>query len=135
MGLLGKLLGTDKFSAATNALLAEHLISTLSTHQKSELRAYIPVVFSHAGLSMSEDQALNKFNRDSRFEQLNILAMALNEMGFEPNISGEFWQEVRNPYMPGLDNPSHVEAVRTRLKKSRGVDVSIGAGSLDILSW
>lgn len=118
------------FAAPTNALLAEDLLGTADLSPGTPLsNAFSDAIFNlwrEAGVSsMSKSRAIERFNESPRFVQLNLLAMVLNDMGQQPRLRGEQWMPVRNPFMPGLDNRAHLDAVARRLKARHGVVLSI----------
>ena len=68
-----------------------------------ELRDKIVDLWRLSGFpSMEDSDVVAIFNIDSRFEQLNIFAMARNELGHRPMLQNESWRSVRNPFMPGF---------------------------------
>ncbi len=136
-----KLLPSPKIlGAVTNALLAEHYLSLVELVGENpyvnELKSGIVKAWRHSGFpNMEEEDIYTKFNRCTRFEQLNILAMAFNELDDEPMLAGEFWHSVKNPFLPRLDDEQHLKAVRDRLKANHGVDIHIPQERLNISDW
>lgn len=126
--------------AVTNALLAEHYLSLVELIGENpyvnELKSGIVAAWRHSGFpNMEEEDIYAKFNRCTRFEQLNILAMAFNELNDEPMLADEFWHSVKNPFLPRLDDEQYLKAVADRLKAKHGVDIHIPQERLNISDW
>ncbi len=100
---LRKLLPSPKkLNAATNALLAEHYLSLIELVGENpfveELKHGIVSAWHNSGFkNLSEDTVYEQFNQCTRFQQLNIIAMAFNENNINPSLNGEIWREVKNP--------------------------------------
>ncbi|WP_425221733.1 hypothetical protein [Pseudomonas sp.] len=123
MGFFSSLFrGTKGFAAATNALLAEHMLPTLTEAQGDDIREQIAYILSAGGgMHMDREQVYIQFNSLPRVMQLNLIALALNDLGVSPPFKGEFWHEVRNPFLPNIYNPSDFEAVQSRLSHQHGI--------------
>lgn len=137
MGFISSLFrGTKGFSFATNALLAEHILPSLTPAQKDQVRTQITHIL-HAGGpgSMSPDFVYRMFNSQARAVQLNVVALALNDLGIDPPFKGEFWHPVRNPFMPGLYNEGDFEAVQARLAHQHGQHFQVGREPLHIMDF
>jgi hypothetical protein len=77
MGLLSRLFKIPSFEGATNALLVELTLPTLTDAQRAELKIRVIEVFQKIGPSdLSPDAALLDLNQASRLTQLNFLALA-----------------------------------------------------------
>ena len=127
-------------NAATNALLAEHSISLIELVGENpyvkDLKSGIVNAWRHSGFpNMKEEDIYEQFNHCTRFQQLNILAMAFNELNHDPMLPGEFWQFVKNPFLPDLDDEHHLKSVAARLKSKHGVDIQIPEQRLNIYDW
>lgn len=139
--LLKKSLPSPKvLNASTNALLAEHSISLIELVGENpyvkDLKSGIISAWRHSGFpNMKEEDIYEQFNHCTRFQQLNILAMAFNELNQDPMLPGEFWQTVKNPFLPGLDEKQHLQSVAARLKSKHGVDIRIPDERLNIYDW
>ncbi len=97
MGLISLLTGWDQNKAATNAVLASHLLARLDRQQKQNIATLIA---DH--LKSSRDTAedvLRALNNNCRVTQMNFIALACNDLGIEPPIS--CWLPIRNPYLVG----------------------------------
>jgi hypothetical protein len=138
---LKKLLPSPKkLNAATNALLAEHSISLIELVGENpfvkELKSGVVSAWRHSGFpNMNEEYIYERFNSFTRFQQLNILAMAFNELNQAPMLQGEFWQNVKNPLLPNLEDKQHINSVAARLKSKHGVDIHIPEEKLNIYDW
>lgn len=129
-----------KIAAAYNAVLAEHklgLIELIPLNPFSmELVDALVAAWRHSGFPKDErDYVLSRFNRCSRFQQLNLLAMAFNELGINPDLPGEFWRNVKNPFQAKLESQRHIDAVISTIKFQHGVCVTIPNEPMNIHSW
>jgi len=127
-------------NAVTNALLAEHSLSLIELVGENpyvnELKSGIVSAWRHSGFpNMKEEDIYEQFNHCTRFQQLNILAMAFNELNQDPMLPGEFWQSVKNPFLPELNDEHHLKSVAARLKSKHGVDIQIPEERLNIYDW
>lgn len=127
-------------NAATNALLAEHLLRRVELVQENqfakELGEQIINVWRLSGFpNITDSAAIDSFNEESRFVQLNIIAMALNELGHSPHIANEYWQAVSNPLLANLGDDAHISAVSRRLKSNYGEDITIPERQFKLVSW
>ena len=114
--------------------MAEHYLSaedlTPASPFSSELKDAIFLVNRRAGFSnIAEEASIRRFNRLSRFHQLNLVAMALNEAGCQPKIEGEFWHIVRNPFRSSEDT-HHLKSTAYRLKSKVGGTIQLRSKSL-----
>ena len=129
-----------KLAAATNALLAEHILQhvelTPDNPFAKELRDKIVDVWRVSGFpNIEESMVVDSFNRRSRFVQLNIIAMAFNELGHDPMLPNEIWHSVSNPFVPGLDNDAHVQAVVKRIQSNHGIYLQIPSRRFQLKEW
>lgn len=135
MGFLSSLFkGNKGFAAATNALLAENMLPSLSKADKDNVRLQIAHIFRTGGFpNISDDFIYTQFNSQPRAAQLNLVAMALNELGIEPPFKGESWHEVRNPFLPSAYDASDLAAVQARMSNQHGVHFQLGGDSLHFM--
>ena len=129
-----------KHAAATNALLAEHVLGYIEIVPENpfvgELKNAVVQVWRYSGFpNMTVDQVCDRFNSMTRFQQLNFLAMAFNELGHHPMLENESWRPVKNPLLGGLDDPANIEAASIELLSKHGVEVRIPNEVLDIRTW
>lgn len=127
-------------NAATNALLAEHFLQYVELVPENpfakRLMDKIVDVWRLSGFPSIKDAAVaESFNNESRFAQLNIIAMALNKLGQHPMLPNESWHPVSNPVIPGLDDDAHIQAVAKRLQLNHGVNIQIPSRRFQMKEW
>jgi hypothetical protein len=136
VGLISRLFGLPSFAGSTNALLVELTLPALSDQQRSELKVRAVEVFRKIGSpDMSAEAALADLNHASRITQLNILALAMKELGYKPILSTERLRKVRDPFSPDLVDEHTLRAVARRLKWAHGVEAHIGEEPISFDSW
>jgi hypothetical protein len=137
--LLKRFLPSPKqFGPATNALLVEHALGLIELVPQNpfatRLKDAVVAVWRAAGFPRSTEEVVrDAFNRADRLVQLNILAMAFNELGHQPMLPNEFWHPVGNPFV-SVD-PRHIEAVARRLNATHGINVSVRSKPLVMTAW
>ncbi|MFC1720054.1 hypothetical protein ACFL00_02820 [Pseudomonadota bacterium] len=135
MGWLKKFIpSTSDFGAATNALLAERLISSndLIAERASSLQlAQRVMVFLREGgfPNAADELIMRQFNRKNRYVQLNIIALSLNKAGVSTGLTNEFWHVIDNPFRLELDE-SNLRAVSDRLNNDHDLSLEIKTPSL-----
>jgi hypothetical protein len=136
MGLLSRLIDMPSFSGATNALLVELTIPTLTDSQRTQLKRRVIEVFQTVTASDSPaEAALADLNQASRVAQLNLLALAMKELGFNPPLKREALYRVRDPFDPRHADESAMRAVARRLKWKHGVEVWISPEPISFDTW
>ena len=136
MGLLGRIFGIPSFAGSTNALLVELTLPTLTDPQRAELKARaIQFLQNISSPGMSPETALAGLNQASRMTQLNVLALAMKELGYKPALSSERLRKVQDPFAPDLVNEQALRAVARRLKWKYGVEASLSVESITFDSW
>jgi hypothetical protein len=136
MGFLSRLLGIPSFAGSTNALLVELTLPTLTDPQRRELKVRAIQFLQNIGSpGMSPETALADLNQASRMTQLNVLALAMKELGYKPSLSSERLRKVRDPFAPDLVNEHALRAVARRLKWKYGVEASLSLESITFDSW
>lgn len=136
MGLLSKLFDMPSFSGATNALLVELTLPTLTPSQRAQLKVQLVEVFRTRGFSdMPAEVALVDLSQATRVAQLNILALAMKELGYKPPLKKEVLHKVRDPLDPSLADEDALRAVARRLKWKYGVEIWIGSEPISFDSW
>jgi hypothetical protein len=136
MGIFSRLFSIPSFDGATNALLVELTLPTLTDAQRAELKARVIEVFQRKSSSeLSQEAALHGLNQASRLTQLNFLALAMDELGFDTPLKKEILFKVQNPFDPNLANEHALRAVARRLKWNHGVEVSIGEEPISFDAW
>ena len=136
MGILSKLFDMPSFGGATNALLVELTLPTLTASQRAQLKVQLVEVFRTRGFSdMPAEVAFVDLNRATRVAQLNVLALAMKELGYQPPLKKEALHKVRNPFDPSLADESALRAVARRLKWKHDVEIWIGSEPISFDSW
>lgn len=106
MGLLGALTGWDQHNDATNALLASHLVVSMTPDLKRRIINTIieirqRVEGARAGTA---DQIIQDLNSRPRIVQMNFVALACNNLGIGSNVKGYYFSKVQNPYRTNSDD-------------------------------
>lgn len=136
MGFLSKLIDMPSFNGATNALLVELTIPTLTDSQRTQLKLRVIEVFQTVTASDGPaEAALADLNQTSRVAQLNLLALAMKELGFNPPLKREVLYRVRDPFDPRHGDESAMRAVARRLKWKYGVEVWISPEPISFDTW
>ncbi len=136
MGLLGRIFGIPSFAGSTNALLVELTLPTLTDPQRAELKARaIQFLQNISSPGMSPETALAGLNQASRMTQLNVLALAMKELGYKPALSSERLRKVQDPFAPDLVNEQALRAVARRLKWKYGVEACLSVESITFDTW
>jgi len=119
-------------SAMTNALFAEHALSLIELVPENpfstELGRQIVRTLQRGIPGQSSDrEVITMFNCESRFVQLNIIAMAMNDLHQYPPLIGEHWQYVKNPFVFKFRpiKPDFFAGVSKRLFRKHGVSITI----------
>jgi hypothetical protein len=84
---------------------------------------------------LSTETLLADLNQASRMTQLNLLALAMKELGYKPALSSERLRIVRDPFAPDLVNEHALRAVARRFKWKYGVEASLSLESITFDSW
>ena len=136
MGFLSRLIDMPSFNGATNALLVELTIPTLTESQRTHLKIRVVEVFrTRVASDRPADVALADLNQATRVAQLNLLALAMKELGYTPPLKKEVLQKVRDPFDPSHADESAMRAVARRLKWKHGVEIWIGPEPISFDSW
>ncbi|MBM4127123.1 MAG: hypothetical protein FJ247_07210 [Nitrospira sp.] len=136
MGLLGRILGIPSFAGSTNALLVELTLPTLTDPQRAELKIRaIQFMQNISSPGMSTETALAGLNHASRMTQLNVLALAMKELGYKPALASERLRRVQDPFASDLVNEQALRAVARRLKWKYGVEASLSVESITFDAW
>lgn len=136
MGFLSRLIDMPSFNGATNALLVELTIPTLTESQRTQLKLRVIEVFQTLTASdRPAAAALAELNQTSRIAQLNLLALAMKELGYHPPLKREVLYMVRDPFDPRHADESAMRAVARRLKWKHGVEIWISPEPISFDSW
>lgn len=136
MSLLGRIFGIPSFAGSTNALLVELTLPTLTDPQRAELKVRVIEVFRKVSApDLTAEAILADLNQASRMTQLNLLALAMRELGYKPSLSSERLRSVRDPFASDLVNEHALRAVARRLKWKYGVEASLSLESITFDTW
>jgi len=136
MGFLSRLIDLPSFSGATNALLVELTIPTFTDSQRTQLKSRVIEAFrAHVASEKPIDLALADLNNATRVAQLNLLALAMKELGYAPALKKEKLSKVQDPFDPNHADEQAMRAVARRLKWKHGVEVWIGTEPISFDSW
>jgi hypothetical protein len=136
MGFLSRLIDLPSFNGATNALLVELTIPTLTDSQRTQLKSRVIEAFRACVASEKPaDLALADLNQATRVAQLNLLALAMKELGYTPALKKEKLSTVQDPFDPSHADEHAMRAVARRLKWKHGVEVWIGTEPISFDSW
>jgi len=136
MGFLSRLIDMPSFNGATNALLVELTLPTLTESQRTELKVRVVEVFrSRVASDSPAEAALAELNQAARIVQLNLLALAMKELGYQPPLKKEVLHTVRDPFDPNHADERAMRAVARRLKWKHGVEIWISEESISFDTW
>lgn len=136
MGFLNRLLNMPSFKGATNALLVELAIPELTEAQRTQLKGRVVELFkTHRSLDGTPEAVLVELNQTPRIFQLNVLALAMKDLGHPLPLKKEKFQKVEDPFDPRHADEHALRAVARRLKWHYGVEVWIAEESISFDSW
>lgn len=136
MGFLSRLLDIPSFNGATNALLVELALPEFTESQRSQLKGRVIELFrTHRSSNGSAEVALTELNQTPRIFQLNMLAIAMKDLGYASPFKKEKIQKIRDPFDPNHADEYAMRAVARRLKWQYGVEVWIAEESISFDSW
>ena len=137
--MFSSLFSSPSAKAAVNALLAEHCLNQIElvpeNPQSNVLRIALKNVFRSAGGAPYDDEYwVNMFNAEDRTIQLNLVAMALNELGQHPSVQRTNWRQVANPLVLH-DVRQHIVNARAEIARKYGPSIALKSGKLKIFEW
>jgi hypothetical protein len=136
MGFLSRIFGMPSLAGSTNALLVELTLPTLTDPQHAELKTRVIEFLQNIGsLGTSPETALAQINQASRITQLNLLGIAMKELGYKPALSTERLSKIQDPIAPDLVDEHALRAVARRLKWAHGIEPHIGVELINFDSW
>jgi hypothetical protein len=136
MGFLSRLLKMPSFKGATNALLVELAIPELTETQRTQLKnRVVELIQTHRSPDRTPDAILVELNQTPRIFQLNVLALAMKELGHPPPLKKEKLQKVEDPFDPSHADEHALRAVARRLKWHYGVEVWLAEEPISFDSW
>jgi len=136
--MLKALFGNPSYDAACNVLLAEHSLGLTELVKENPFAreladAIIEIFISSSGIRHNEESAIQRFNSENRVIQLCHVAMALNYLGFSPDLDRENWRDMSNPYV--LKIKESIPKAKTYFSKRHGVTVVLSNSNLAIYDW
>jgi hypothetical protein len=136
MGFLSKLLGMPSFNGATNALLVELSLLEFTESQRTQLKGRVIDLYrTHRAPAESMEVTLVEMNQMPRFFQLNLVALAMKDLGYQPPLKKEKLQKVRDPFDPNHADARALNAVARRLKWQHGIEIWIREEPISFDSW
>ncbi|MDH5316951.1 MAG: hypothetical protein OEW14_01195 [Nitrospira sp.] len=136
MGFLSRLLKMPSFKGATNALLVELAIPELTETQRTQLKnRVVELIQTHRSPDRTPETILVELNQTPRIFQLNVLAIAMKELGHPPPLKKEKLQKVEDPFDPSHADEHALRAVARRLKWHYGVEVWLAEEPISFDSW
>ena len=136
MGFLSRLLKMPSFKGATNALLVELAIPELTETQRTQLKnRVVELIQTHRSPDQTPEAILAELNQTPRIFQLNVLALAMKELGHPPPLKKEKLQKVEDPFDPSHADEHALRAVARRLKWHYGVEVWLAEEPISFDSW
>lgn len=136
MGFLSRLFDMPSFNGATNALLIELALPELTESQRSQLKGRVLELYkTHKTSDGSTEVILTELNQTPRIFQLNMVALAMKDLGYPPPFRKEKIQKIKNPFDPIHTDEYAMRAVARRLKWQYGVEVWIAEESISFDSW
>lgn len=136
MGFLSRLFSMPSFNGATNALLVELALPELTESQRSQLKGRVLELYkTHKASDGSTDIILMELNQIPRIFQLNMVALAMKDLGYPLPFKKEKVQKINNLFDPNHADEHAMRAVARRLKWHYGVEVWIAEESISFDSW
>lgn len=127
--------GGEGHSVAHNAHLAELVIEkVLPASRRREVAQSLVRVMRRGWeyRDLEEFQIVMAFNEFSRITQLNMLSIAMKELGI--CWPGEQWMPIRNPIYNTMD-AKDIEVNAGYFKRKHGLTVTIKSQPMNLLQW
>jgi len=136
MGILSRLLNMPSFNGATNALLVELALPEFTESQRAALKGRVLELYrTHRASEGVTEVALVELNQTPRVFQLNMLALAMKELGYPTPFKKEKLQKIKSPFDPSHADEYAMRAVARRLKWNYGIEIWIREESISFDSW
>jgi hypothetical protein len=135
---LGFLTGRDQDKAATNAVLAQHILERLDNAQK---KAIITSIINRLKrkYNYSDEDVVLSLNQDDRICQLNLIALACRELQMPPPVSdGRGWRRLRHPLISaGSVKQKHLDSAKEYIHQTTGISVDWPGSNvkIDFIPW
>ena len=126
----------EGIAGASNAHLAELLLRELTIQDKAiVLNRMVEMFKSSGGSTTVHEETIRRFNEaDGRVSQLNIIALALANLGYESPLEGEAWMHVTNPFELVTDHKD-IEANAEHMRTMHGINIVLPRGRIDFSGW
>jgi hypothetical protein len=136
MGILSRLFNMPSFNGATNALLVELALPELTEAQRAQLKGRAIDLFkAHRSSDGPPEAVLVELNQMPRIFQLNVLALAMKDLGHQLPLKKERFQKITDPFDPSHADEYALRAVARRLKWHYGIEVWIAEEPISFDSW
>ncbi len=136
MGFLSKLLDMPSFNGATNALLVELALLEFTESQRTHLKGRVIELYrTHRASTESAEVTLVELNQTPRFFQLNLVALAMKDLGLKPPLKKEKLKHIRDPFDPTHADGRALNAVARRLKWQHGIEIWVREEPISFDSW
>ncbi|CUS34785.1 hypothetical protein COMA1_100007 [Candidatus Nitrospira nitrosa] len=136
MGFLSKLLDMPSFNGATNALLVELALLEFTESERTHLKGRVIELYrTHRTAEGTEEVTLVELNQTPRFFQLNLVALAMKDLGYKPPLKKEKLKTIRDPFDPNHADARALNAVARRLKWQHGIEIWIREEPISFDSW
>lgn len=136
MGFLSRLLNMPSFSGATNALLVELALPEFTESQRAALKGRVLELYrTHRASDGASEVIVMELSQTPRFFQLNILALAMKDLGYPTPLKKEKLHKIKNPFDPSHADEYAMRAVARRLKWNYGVEIWIREEPISFDSW
>lgn len=136
MGFLSRLFNMPSFKGATNALLVELAIPELTEPQRTQLKnRVVELIQTRRAPDQTPEAVLVQLNQMPRIFQLNVLALAMKDLGHPLPLKKEKLQKVEDPFDPSHADEHALRAVARRLKWHYGVEVWLAEEPISFDSW
>lgn len=115
--------GAKRNTAAMNALVAKYIFQRMTAEERTQVMDKIVTILQR-DWRYSYEQAKKDIEKLNDKALFGFAALALAEMGINPEREIWQWQVVRNPYVALVAADKAIEIARIGLKK-KGIDVSL----------
>lgn len=128
--------GGAGIAGANNAHLAEMLLKGFSPQDKFRVLERMIKMYKRAGgIAAAPELIIRRFNEaNSRVAQLNIIALALADLGYPSPIPGESWMAVQNPFSLGTDE-TDLEVNAGHMRRKHQIHIALPKSKIDFNLW
>lgn len=138
MGILGLLSGWEKTMGALNAVMANQLMAHSNLETKVRISDEVINIISSARYGkLSKAEILSELNSDNRVAQMNLIALACDNLHIDPPFNNSHWERVKNPYgLSRLVDETLIQATIQSIQKDSRHEISWPgiSASFDFLS-